>query len=570
MFMPKATVPLAIASLLVLPTLLGCRGDKLDASGAADAVPAHLVGTVGEQAVLLAGGLPVRGYCVVVGLGTKGSAEVPPPLRKYLSRYIARQGIGWASQGTGGVSVARFLSDPDTAVVEIHGVVPAGAPKGTHFDVGVRALEQTQTESLDGGTLMPTEMAVSQGPFIRPEGQLNIWANAAGTVFINPFGDDDEGAFDRARMRMGRVLGGGVVTRSRNIVLKLRRPNYQQADLIQKRINQRFPGVHKVDKVANARNPEVVELTIPSAYGRDYLHFLSLVMHLSLHSGPGASEAHAQRLVHAMAQPGASYEDLALSLEAMGRQVVELLRGNYASANPAVSYFSARTGVRLGDDLAADVLIRFADSANSPHRLAAIRELGRHSGILRAVGTLKRLLDDPNEMVRLAAYEALAQRGGSAAIRRIRIPKQFDVDLVQSSRDYVVYATRTQRPRLVLFGQNMPISRPMFYNAPDDLVTLSARADAKQLSLFRKVPRSGRYVARFTGDTARLRRDERMQAIRDQAARNALLGMVLSLAAAIVVYGLILPGDVPVAVLSLILALGTLIYGVSDYWLRRP
>ena len=84
------------------------------------------------------------------------------------------------------------------------------------------------------------------------------------------------------------------------------------------------------------------------------------------------------------------------------------------------------------------------------------------------------------------------------------------------------------------------------------------------------VPRSGRYVARFTGDTARLRRDERMQAIRDQAARNALLGMVLSLAAAIVVYGLILPGDVPVAVLSLILALGTLIYGVSDYWLRRP
>ena len=90
------------------------------------------------------------------------------------------------------------------------------------------------------------------------------------------------------------------------------------------------------------------------------------------------------------------------------------------------------------------------------------------------------------------------------------------------------------------------------------------------LAYFIWVPRSGRYVARFTGDTARLQRDERMQAIRDQAARNALLGTVLALAAAILYYGLIAPGDVPVTVLSLILALGTVIYAGSDYWLRRP
>ena len=90
------------------------------------------------------------------------------------------------------------------------------------------------------------------------------------------------------------------------------------------------------------------------------------------------------------------------------------------------------------------------------------------------------------------------------------------------------------------------------------------------LAFFLWVPASGRYVARFTGDTARLQRDERMQAIRDQAARNALLGMVLALAGTILYYGLIAPGDVPVTVLSLILALGTVIYAGSDYWLRRP
>ena len=90
------------------------------------------------------------------------------------------------------------------------------------------------------------------------------------------------------------------------------------------------------------------------------------------------------------------------------------------------------------------------------------------------------------------------------------------------------------------------------------------------LVFFLWVPASGRYVARFTSDTARLQRDERMQAIRDQAARNALLGTVLALAATISYYGLIAPADVPVTVLSLILALGTVIYAGSDYWLRRP
>ena len=90
------------------------------------------------------------------------------------------------------------------------------------------------------------------------------------------------------------------------------------------------------------------------------------------------------------------------------------------------------------------------------------------------------------------------------------------------------------------------------------------------LGFFIWIPRSGRYVAHFSGDTARLQRDERMQAIRDQAARNALLGMVLALAGTILYYGLIVPGDVPVTVLSLILALGTVIYAGSDYWLRRP
>jgi len=92
---------------------------------------------------------------------------------------------------------------------------------------------------------------------------------------------------------------------------------------------------------------------------------------------------------------------------------------------------------------------------------------------------------------------------------------------------------------------------------------------ASVLGFFLWAPRSGRYVVRASGGSTPLRRDERTKAIRDQAARNALVCTMLAVAGATVYFGLITPRDVPVAILSLILALGVLTYFGSDFWLRR-
>jgi hypothetical protein len=89
-------------------------------------------------------------------------------------------------------------------------------------------------------------------------------------------------------------------------------------------------------------------------------------------------------------------------------------------------------------------------------------------------------------------------------------------------------------------------------------------------ALFVWAPRSGRYFVQSQGGPTPLRHDERTSAIRDQAARNGFVGIMLVLAAAILYFGLIAPGDLPIVVPSLTLALGGLIYFVSDYWLRRP
>jgi hypothetical protein len=89
-------------------------------------------------------------------------------------------------------------------------------------------------------------------------------------------------------------------------------------------------------------------------------------------------------------------------------------------------------------------------------------------------------------------------------------------------------------------------------------------------ALFVWAPHSGRYLVQSQGGPTPLRHDERTAAIRNQAARNGFVGIMLALAAAILYFGLIAPGDLPVAVPSFTLALGASVYFVSDYWLRRP
>ena len=499
--MPNRVLWLLVTASWFCAALSGCklqqRGDAT--AGQPVAVPAHIAGTVAEYAVLLSGELPVRGFGVAVGLGTNGSAEVPPSLRDYFDQYLAKRNVGSYRHGTATVSPSRFLRDLDTAVVEVIGAIPPGAPKGSRFDVFVRTVPKTQTTSLEGGVVMPTSLAVSRGEMTNPDSVLNVWANSGGSLFVNPFADPGKEA-DTARMRYGRILGGGEVTRDRSILLQLRRSDYQRASVIQGRINARFPGLHRLDKVAAAKNPSIIELRVPQEYRDDYVHFLQLVMHLPIRAEESAWEVRAREIAKAIEQPGANHDELALIWEAMGRQVAPFVQPLYTSKNPSAAFYAARTGIRLGDLAAAEVLVRFAESANSPQQIPAIEELGRHRNVTRGITSLRTLIDDQNDMVRLAAYDALVKLGDRGLITRISIPKQFELDIVTSSREYVIYATRTEQPRIVLFGRDMPVSKPVFFCAPDDLVTVNARGDEKQMTVFRKIQRTGRYSDPFHVD----------------------------------------------------------------------
>jgi flagellar basal body P-ring protein FlgI len=480
-----------IASLSLLALMaVSCRDKKevtvtIDEAEMLPHLP-HVANTVSQYAVLEGGEMvPVQGYGVVIGLGQNGAREVPAHLRDYLTNYLAKQGIGSATKGLGSLSPLRMLQDPDTAVVLMGGAIPFGSPSGKSFDVSVTAMPNTQVRSLQGGYLLPGELRLSWMGQATPGGPTFPLAEAAGPVFVNPF-IDPSNEEDLVRWREGKIIGGGKVLKDQPLRIVLRRPDYARADLIRRRINDTFP---TIKKVADAKNNTTIELNIPPSWRGDYEHFLGLVMHISLVSG-AEWERHAKTVIEAMELPEASHNSLSLILEAMGRQVIPMLRSLYSSRNSSAAFYAARAGARLKDDMSAQVLVRFAQ-APSPLQVKAIEELGRNHYLLVPPQVLADLVNDENSSVRIAAYEAMLQRGDRSLVRRIRIDDYVTLDVVTSQRSYVIYATQSNEAKIVLFGKDMEVSRPIFFRGLDNMLTVRA-TEGEELSVFRRLP-DGRF-----------------------------------------------------------------------------
>ncbi len=472
--------------------------DNAEPSTARDVAPPplYVAGTVGEHAVLVPGGLmSLQGYGVVIALGLNGSAEVPEHLKKYFSEYLTKQDLGLWSKGMESLPPDRLLRDKDTAVVLLGAVVPPGALAGTTLDLEVADFAQAPTRSLDGGMLMPSELRLAWRGLARPGGPSFIWGRAWGPIFVNPFLDFSDSG-DLAKARSGRIIGGGKLVRSRPVKLQLRQPDYQRCRQIESRINEKF-SIPGKEKIANALDAYTINLKIPRKWRRDYGRFLRLVLHLPLVVTGADWERNVRELVGHLESPHAEHDELALVLEAAGRHVLPGLKPTYLSKHDSAAFYAARTGLRLGDASAAEVIVRFAQKPASPLQLHAIEELGNHPKLIRAVPILRKGLDEENEMVRLAAYEALLKHQDASRIKRTDVSGEFELDVVKSDRGNVIYATQTGAPRIVLFGSDMVVAKPVFFNASDDLVTITATAADKKLQVFRKIPRSAKTSESF-------------------------------------------------------------------------
>ena len=98
---------------------------------------------------------------------------------------------------------------------------------------------------------------------------------------------------------------------------------------------------------------------------------------------------------------------------------------------------------------------------------------------------------------------------------------------------------------------------------------IAVLAGSLALAVFFYAPLSGRYTVQPDKSLTPLGRDEFSRSVTNKAGRNAFAFMIITLAGIIVYSQLSARIVVPVNALSVVVALGVVVFFVSDYWMRR-
>ncbi|MCP4591226.1 MAG: hypothetical protein GY842_10800 [bacterium] len=431
----------------------------------------------------------VRGYGLVVGLGTRGSSECPRTVRGRMLQEMYKMAV-FTRAGREALSVTpeQIIDDRDTAVVVVEGEIPAAASPGDCFDLHVRALAGTQTTSLEGGRLYSCNLRVHRDT---TAGSIagQVLATGSGPVFVNPWAKSATAA-TRVDPRIGSVLGGGVVVEARRLRLVLEHPSYRRAVQVANCINNRFTAR---DKVADGRTPAHVKLRVPAVYADNPKHFLDVARHLYLPStSPGFIDRRASELAEELLDPAAPHLDIALAFEGIGRSTEGLLRNLYADSRAHVSFYSGLAGVRLGDSMAVEPLAAHARNPRSDYRMAAVRALADAVDVYRASATLRAMLDDPDPRIRVMAYDGLRERGDPCVVSTVIGGDNFFLDRVQSGGRNLIYVRRSGERRIAVFGERVACVPPLFFVDDEGMLTMSANAGDEKVDLLRRTQFSER------------------------------------------------------------------------------
>jgi flagellar P-ring protein precursor FlgI len=455
---------------------------------------AALEGTVGSVTYLEgARMMRVRGYGLVVGLNGNGSRNSVPSVREYLARELRRSRLA-NPHVERRLSPEELIDSPDTSVVEVFGEIGGGLLAGQTFDITVSASSfDPDTQSLAGGYLLTCDLKIYREVSPQEIIEGRTLAKARGPIFMNPFTQRDGSSASGSNPREGIVIGGGMTLDARQLSLVSVMESYATVRQVETAINRVFSGD---PKAAVAVSPTNIELHMPPEYRGRERRFIELVTHLSLASTQAAREARGQQLLAELTRPDAPLEDVALSLEGIGPTVLPMIKDYYTHSRRDVNYYAARTGVRLGDELGLEVLIRHAQDERSPYQSTAIRELGESRMPVRASFALKELLANSDPRIRISAYEALRRVDSDLLQSRVvgHEPENFLLDIVPSDGPAMIYARRTGIRRIALIGGDRLVLRPpLLYSEPGKPIILSAQHDDRLVSIIKK-DQNGRII----------------------------------------------------------------------------
>ncbi|MEM6332681.1 MAG: flagellar basal body P-ring protein FlgI [Planctomycetota bacterium] len=467
----KTHVTFAALSLSLLCgvaiALTGCGPKKVERAPAAAPAPTFsgppfLRNTIGSLCTL-SGFTPqyVEGVGIVVNLNGTGSPQVPAPLRAQLENELRKRGVGNIHSTDSGfprVSPGQLLDDDNTAIVSVQGLIPPGATRNTRFDILVSAWDQTQTTSLQGGTLMPCDLsplgAVSPGTYLPTQ------AEAGGDIYQNPFDDQNVDVEDLAFMRQGIVLRGGRVTEDQRLELRLNQPSWARSRTIANRINERFGRTQDRRAIAEPRSDRVIAINVPPRFADNPSLLIDLISYVYLGGGPGFETAMAQRLVEVARNRPDDRTDVSMALKALGKTVIPTIRPLYEAEDLGIAFTALTAGAFLGDQLATVRLSSLSTDPDPRIRVQVALILSDLPRSDKGSSALFRLADDPVEEVRITAYEALIATGDPLVSRLPILDEngriKYVVDRVYTEEPFV-YARISQTPTVAVFGREIPL-----------------------------------------------------------------------------------------------------------------
>jgi len=515
---------------LAAAVLFGCskpatvRTVKPQATGIVRDAPAVLRGTIGARSALRGvQNTLVSGYGIVVNLNGTGGGDIDASIQTTMERELGLREIGKGNPMPGtalynkltgqGLSPREMLADKSVAVVVVRAVIPPGAPEGLAFDVYVTALNAT---SIEGGTLWSTNLRLGE-PSVFGAVQTRKLAVANGPVYINAFAEP--GATDDGITRtVGRVLDGGVLVNPLNIEIVLDNPSSALASRITKVVNSRFPErPGEITPTARGRSADSVAITIPREYRDRPGDFVKTLQFITIDNR--FPDELARRYVQAMKDEPGLASELSWALVGLGEPARKHLGGTnglYNSSSLVLQMAGLRAGAMLGDPRAAVALEEIARKAPSTLvRSEAITLLAMLAAGPRVDVALRDLSKSEELNVRVAAYEGLAERAERAQLRRLVqrelaqsgveefatpgwvlqaraeswippnsiqgvtrewIEGKFFLDQMVGGRS-LVYITQQGQPRIVLFGDEPQLNRPLYVSMWSDRLMLTCDSE---------------------------------------------------------------------------------------------
>ena len=429
---------------------------------------------VGDLAVPF-GLFPLRVEAVgfVTRLRGTGSDPRPSPQRAVLLGEMQTRGVE---------SPNRVLASPDTALVLVQGVLRPGIQKGDRFDVQVRIPSQSETTSLRGGWLLETrlkEMAVLNNQ-VHDGHTLGL---VEGALLVDPSAGEKP---NHVLLGRGRILGGGVALKSRNLALVLK-PEHQSvrnSGRIETAVNKRFHSVHRGAKVgaAKAKTDEYIELSVHPRYKDNIQRYVKVVRAIALRESEPERLERLALLERQLLDP-ITASRAALQLEAIGRHGIDVLRTGIRSADPEVRFYSAEALAYLDVSDAAEPLAEAARQVPA-FRVFALTALSAMEEYT-ALEQLRELLSVPSAETRYGAFRALcASNPHDPMVQGESLGGQFSYHVLDVAGPPMIHVTRSRRPELVVFGHDQRLHTPLTVEAGNQIMIIGSRSGEIAVSKF--------------------------------------------------------------------------------------